>query len=107
YKNAKGFIIVFTCNECPYAKAYQDRVLALDKKYTPLGFPVIAINANDGHSADSYEKMQARAKSKGYTFPYLSDPDQVVTKQYGATNTPHTFVVGKNGNAYQLRYAGA
>lgn len=107
YKNAKGFIVVFTCNECPYAKAYQDRILALDKKYSALDFPVVAINANDGSGADSYGKMQARAKDKSYTFPYLSDPDQVITKKFGATNTPHTFVIDKKGDGYTLRYSGA
>ena len=109
YTSAKGFIIVFTCNECPYAKAYQDRILALDKKYAALGFPVLAVNANApvAQPADTYGEMQARAKEKGFTFPYLSDPDQVVTKQFGATNTPHTFVVEKNKNNYTLRYAGA
>lgn len=109
YKSAKGFIIIFTCNECPYAKAYQDRIIALDKKYAGLGFPVLAVNANDpvAQPADRYEKMQARAKEKGFAFPYLSDPDQVITKQFGATNTPHTFIVEKNNDGYALRYAGA
>ncbi|GAB3423380.1 thioredoxin family protein [Niabella aquatica] len=109
YKSAKGFILVFTCNECPYAKAYQQRILALDKKYAGVGFPVLAINANDpvAQPADTYEKMQARAKEKGFTFPYLSDPHQLITKQFGATNTPHTFIIATTGSNYTLHYAGA
>ncbi|MFT4093675.1 MAG: thioredoxin family protein [Niabella sp.] len=107
YKTAKGFIIVFTCNECPYARAYQDRIIALDKKFKPMGFPVLAINANYGNPADSYLKMTERAEEKGYTFPYLSDPGQQVTKQFGATNTPHTFIIAQNGKGFILRYAGA
>src|SRR4051812_48792394 len=73
YKDAKGFIVIFTCNHCPFAKAYEDRIIALDKKYAPKGYPVIAINPNDPSVApdDSYDKMIERAKEKGFTFPYL------------------------------------
>lgn len=109
YEGAKGFIVVFTCNECPIAKAYQNRIIALDQKYAPMGYPVIAVNANDpvAQPADTYEKMQARAKEKGFTFPYLVDPDQIVTKQFGATNTPHSFILQRNNEGYVVRYAGA
>src|SRR5205085_7626774 len=66
YKTSKGFIVVFTCNHCPYAKAYESRILALDKKYAYRGFPVIAINPNDPSAApdDSYDNMITRAKEK-------------------------------------------
>src|SRR3954462_14452704 len=78
YKNAKGFIVVFTCNHCPYAKAYESRVLELDKKYASKGYPVIAINPNDPkvEEEDSFDNMAARAKQKHYTFPYLFDETQ-------------------------------
>lgn len=109
YKDAKGFIIVFTCNHCPYAKAYEERIIALDRKYAPLGFPVIAINPNDptAYPDDSYENMQKRAKEKGYTFPYLFDEEQSVYPLFGATKTPHVFVLAKADDAYTVEYIGA
>jgi peroxiredoxin len=110
FPNAKGFIVVFTCNNCPYAKAYQDRIIALDQKYKAQGYPVIAINPNDPavEPADSYDAMKTKAKDKGYTFPYLFDPQHVVYKSYGATNTPHAFVLNKNTQGkLVVKYIGA
>jgi peroxiredoxin len=109
YKDAKGFIVIFTCNHCPYAKAYEDRIVALDKKYAPEGFPVIAINPNDAtaYPDDSYENMQKRAKEKGFTFPYLYDEQQTVYPQYGATRTPHIFILAKAGDEMTVEYIGA
>ncbi len=108
YTNAKGFIVVFTCNACPYAKAYQDRLIALDKKYKALGYPVIAINPNDpvAQPADDFESMKKLAKSKGYTFPYLVDEGQKVYPVYGATKTPHVFVLQKTDAGNVVRYTG-
>src|SRR5690606_37636002 len=70
YTDAKGFILTFTCNHCPFSKAYEDRLIALDKKYGPKGYPVIAINPSDPakDKSESFEKMQERAKEKGFTF---------------------------------------
>ena len=84
YKDAKGFIITFTCNTCPFAIAYEDRIIALDKKYASKGYPVIAINPNNPlvQSGDSYQAMQQRAKEKGFTFPYLVDEGQKVYPKY-------------------------
>jgi peroxiredoxin len=98
YPEAKGFIIVFTCNNCPYAKAYQDRIMALDKEYKSKGYPVIAINPNDPEvePADSYENMVKRAREKNYSFPYLYDEKHEIYKVYGATNTPHVYVLQKD-----------
>lgn len=109
YKQAKGFIVVFTCNHCPYAVAYEDRIIALDKKYKPLGYPVIAINPNDpaAQPKDSYEAMQTRAKEKAFTFPYLFDDGQTIYPQYGAEKTPHVFVLKKTGNKQLVKYIGA
>src|SRR5690606_30721419 len=75
YKDAKGFIVVFTCNHCPYAVAYEDRLVALDKKYKALGYPVIAIQPNDPilSPRDNMDAMKKRAADKGFTFPYLLD----------------------------------
>jgi len=109
YPNAKGVIVVFTCNHCPFAKAYEDRIIALDNKYRPMNYPVIAINPNDRDAVaeDNYATMQERAKAKNYPFPYLVDATQEIAKTYGATRTPHVFVLQKSGNDYIVKYIGA
>src|SRR5262245_43119015 len=82
YKTAKGFIVVFTCNHCPYAKAYEQRIIDLNNMYASKGFPVIAISSNDAVKVpeDSYDNMSSRAKEKKYSFPYLYDESQTVAK---------------------------
>ncbi|RCS28283.1 thioredoxin family protein [Polaribacter sp. WD7] len=97
YKEAKGFIIVFTCNMCPYSIANEDRIIALDKKYKKLGYPVIAINPNDPKAmpGDGFKEMKKRAEEKEFTFPYLFDDGQKVYPKFGATKTPHVFIVSK------------
>jgi peroxiredoxin len=109
YKDAKGFIVIFTCNHCPYSKLYEDRIIALDKKFKSAGYPVIAINPNDSikQPEDSYSGMIARADSKGFTFPYLLDADQSIAKTYGATRTPHVYLLQKEGKKYVVKYIGA
>jgi peroxiredoxin len=109
YKDAKGFIVVFTCNHCPFAKAYEDRIIALDKKYSKAGYPVIAINPNnpDKQKEDSYELMKVRAKEKGFTFPYLFDAGQKIYPQYGATKTPHVYILQKTAKGNEVKYIGA
>lgn len=109
YSSAKGFIITFTCNHCPYAIAYEDRILALDKKYASLGYPVIAINPNDAvqYPEEVFGSMQVRAEDKNFTFPYLVDETQDIAKKYGALKTPHIFVVQKEGKKLVVKYIGA
>ena len=109
FKKAKGFIVVFTCNHCPYAKKYEDRIVALDKKYKDAGYPVIAINPNDPNVQleDGFQQMITRAKEKGFTFPYLVDEGQKVYPQYGATKTPHVFILQKEGSKNIVKYIGA
>jgi peroxiredoxin len=109
YKDAKGFIVIFTCNHCPYAVAYEDRIIALDKKYKKLGYPVIAINPNNPEvqPQDSFELMQVRAKEKKFTFPYLFDEGQHIYPQYGATKTPHVYVLQKTKAGNEVKYIGA
>lgn len=109
YPNAKGYIIVFTCNHCPFAKKYEQRIMSLDKKYAALGYPVIAISPNDPAVApeDSYDELGKRAKEKGYTFPYTFDETQQVAQAFGATKTPHVFLINKEGGKLVLKYAGA
>lgn len=109
YPDAKGFIVIFTCNHCPYSVAYEDRIIALDKKYKKKGYPVIAINPNDPdlYPTDSYEAMIARANEKEFTFPYLFDDGQKIYPQYGATKTPHVFLLKKEDKGLIVRYIGA
>lgn len=107
YKKAKGFIIIFTCNMCPYSLANEDRINALDAKYKSKGFPVIAINPNDPKASkgDGFEDMKVRAKEKGFTFPYLFDEGQKVYPKFGASKTPHVYIVNKK--SMKVEYIGA
>jgi peroxiredoxin len=109
YEDAKGFLVIFTCNTCPYAKAYEDRIIALDEKYKPMGVPVIAINPNNPEKqpGDGFEEMNVRAKEKGFTFPYLLDEGQEIFPQYGATRTPHVYLLEKTDKGNIVRYIGA
>ncbi|MBN1416950.1 MAG: thioredoxin family protein [Bacteroidales bacterium] len=109
YKTAKGFVVVFTCNHCPYAQAYQERLISINNKYRLKGFPVIAINPNDPavSPGDSYEEMQKRAGEMQYTFPYLFDETQAIYKMYGAERTPHVYLLKKEGNDFRIVYIGA
>lgn len=108
FKDAKGFIITFTCNTCPFAIAYEDRIIGLDKKYASKGYPVIAINPNNPlvQPGDSYTAMQQRAKEKGFTFPYLVDEGQNVYPKFGATKTPHMYVLQKTKQGNVVKYIG-
>ncbi|MBC8111697.1 MAG: thioredoxin family protein [Verrucomicrobia bacterium] len=104
---AKGFIVIFTCNHCPYAKSYEDRIIALHQKYAPQGYPVVAINPNELTVADDdFANMQKRAKSKHFPYPYLADSDQQTAKTYGATKTPHVFLLKKSGTDLIVSYIG-
>lgn len=109
FKDAKGFIVVFTCNHCPFAQAYESRILALDKKFASQGFPVIAVNPNDPETVpdDSFDNMVKTAREKNYSFPYLLDDTQIYAKKYGATRTPHVFVLSKNNKDLVVEYIGA
>lgn len=109
YPKAEGFIVTFTCNNCPFSVAYEDRLIALHKKYADKGYPVIAINPNDAENYpdDSYEKMIVRAKEKNFPFVYLHDETQAIARKFGATRTPHMFVLKKEGNNLIIKYIGA
>lgn len=109
YKEAKGYVVIFTCNHCPYSKMYEDRIIALDKKYKEKGYPVIAINPNDPavSPGDDFDGMVTRAKYKGFTFPYLFDEGQKVYPKYGATKTPHVFLLNKEKEGLRVAYIGA
>lgn len=104
--DAKGYIVTFTCNSCPYAVKYEDRLIDLHKKYAPQGYPVIAINPNDPEvkKDDSFEAMKVRSDEKAFPFVYLFDEGQKVYPQYGATKTPHVFLLDKD---LTVKYIGA
>jgi len=109
YEGEKGVILVFTCNPCPFAKAYEQRIIQLHKDFASQGYPVVAINPNSPRVSpdDSFEKMQSRAKDKAYPFPYLQDLEQEVYPAYGATRTPHIYLLEKKGNKFKVAYVGA
>jgi peroxiredoxin len=109
YQSGKGVIVVFDCNTCPVSKSYNERIQALSKKFGPQGFPLVAINANspDVSPGDSFDNMVAQAKRKKYDFAYLIDESQEVAKAFGASNTPHVFVLKKDGTAFKVAYVGA
>ncbi|MBK8562045.1 MAG: thioredoxin family protein [Saprospiraceae bacterium] len=102
----KGYIVTFTCNTCPYAIMYEDRLIDLHNKFAPKGWHVVAIQPNDTElkPGDSYEDMKVRAKEKNFPFVYLIDEGQKVYPQYGATKTPHVFLLD---NTRKVRYIGA
>ncbi|TLV01355.1 thioredoxin family protein [Dyadobacter luticola] len=108
-QSAKGFILVFTCNTCPVAQAYEQRVMDLDKQFASKGYPVIAINANDAalSPGDNFQAMKKRSSDREYSFPYLTDETQQIAKTYGATHTPTVFVVQRDGADFIVRYIGA
>lgn len=109
YPEAKGFIVVFTCNHCPFAKLYPDRFNALHARYAKQGVPLLAINPMDTliYAEETYALMQERAKDTGFTFPYLYDDLQQMGKAFGAEHTPHAFVIWREHGAWVIRYSGA
>ena len=103
YADAKLIVLVFTCNHCPVAKAYEDRLVALQDDYKARGVQVVAVNVNN-LPADRLDKMKERAAAKGFNFPYLYDATQKMGRDYGATCTPHAFVLCKER---KIAYMGA
>jgi len=106
FENAEGYILIFTCNTCPYAVMYEDRIQELHERHAANGYPVIAINPNDPEvkEGDSFDAMKVRSKEKGFGFPYLFDAGQAVFPQYGATKTPHVYILDKE---MTVKYIGA
>src|SRR5712691_6507816 len=103
---AKALIVVFTCNHCPYAQAWEDRLNQIVHDYDPQGVHMLAISSNDvsRYPADSFEKMAERAKQKKFVFPYMYDESQQIARAYGAERTPELFIFDASGI---LRYHGA
>lgn len=109
YTQAKGFIVVFTCNHCPFAKLYSKRLNDLNAKYLPLGVPLLAINSMDTvvYSNENLKAMAVQARKRQYNFPYLFDASQLIAKQFNAQHTPQAFVIWKTENKWEIRYSGA
>ncbi|MCX8482995.1 MAG: thioredoxin family protein [Flavobacteriales bacterium] len=109
YKNAKGFIIVFTCNHCPFAKLYSQRFNDLNTKYSSLGVPLLAINSMDTamYEDESFINMKNKSTTEIFNFPYLCDNMQTVGKNFGADHTPHAYVIWKENNKWKIKYSGA
>ncbi len=109
FNDAKGVVVVFTCNHCPFAVAYEDRLIALHNAYAAKGYPILAINPNDTNTVpdDSFEKMITRAKEKDFPFAYAIDPTQKTAKNFGATRTPHVFLLQKQNGKFIVKYIGA
>lgn len=106
YEDAKGHIVVFTCNHCPYAVLYEDRLIDLHNEYAPKGYHVVAINPNDPVVVpeDDFKGMIAKSAEKAFPFTYLFDEKQEVYPQFGATKTPHVYLLD---NDMKVRYIGA
>ena len=109
YAEEEGVIVVFTCNTCPYAVAYEDRIKELATSYNEAGWPVVAIQPNDdGRSpGDSFDLMVSRASDQGYEFPYLYDESQEIARTFGATRTPHTYLLQVVEGEFVVKYIGA
>lgn len=109
FPKAKGFIVIFTCNTCPFAVASEDRIIALDAQFKEKGFPVIAINPNNPsvQPDDTFELMQLKARDKGFTFPYLYDATSMVYAQFGAKKTPHVYLLQREKGQNIVKYIGA
>jgi len=106
FARAPAFGVIFHCNHCPYAQAWEDRLIKTQQDYADRGVRVVLINANDPakYPTDDFEHMKSRAQEKGYPFPYLYDETQEIARAYGATRTPEVFLFDGAG---VLRYHGA
>jgi thiol-disulfide isomerase/thioredoxin len=100
-----GTLVIFTCNHCPFARDWEQRIVELGNGYAAKGIGVILVNANDPtmHADDGFEEMQARAKSRGMKIPYVVDDTSGVARAFGASVTPEAFLFDKTG---KLAYHG-
>ena len=103
--DGKLSVVVFTCNHCPYAKAFEQRIIDVARQYGAKGVVFYAVNPNDDvkYPDETYDNMKTRATERKYPFPYLKDGDSAVARAYGARVTPHVFVVDGTGT---VRYRG-
>lgn len=106
YADKQVVVVIFSCNHCPYVRAWEDRMIQIQADYADKGVQFLAINANDAvkYPSDSFEAMVERAREKGFNFPYLHDESQAIARAYGAQRTPEVFVFDQER---RLRYHGA
>lgn len=106
YAEKTALVVIFSCNHCPYVRAWEDRMIQIQRDLAGQGVQFIVINANNAetHPTDSFPRMQERAAEKGFNFPYLRDEEQTVARAYGAQRTPEVFVFDAQRS---LRYHGA
>ncbi len=106
FHDHRAVVVIFSCNHCPYVRAWEDRMVAIQRDYTGQHVTLVAINPNDTtrYPDDDMEHMKVRAAEKGFNFPYLRDDSQEVARAYGGTHTPHVFLLDAGG---VLRYRGA
>lgn len=109
YKDAKGFIVIFTCNKCPMAKFYSQRLNQMNEKYKKMGVPLVALNSMDtlAYAEESFRRMKLKVNNEQLKFPYLQDKKQNVAKEFKAVNTPQAFVIWKFKGKYTIQYEGA
>jgi len=98
-KGAKGTLVIFSCNHCPFVVAWEERIAKLGNEFLKKGVGVIQINSNDPAKAagDSFEGMQKRAKERGFEFPYVVDADSGIARAFGATRTPEIYLFDAAG----------
>ncbi|MBD2756179.1 thioredoxin family protein [Spirosoma validum] len=108
YRTQKGLIVVFTSNHCPFSKNYEDRLMALDRKFAPQGYPILAIMPNDpaAYEDDSFDNMKARARDRSYPYAYVIDETQSTARAFGATRTPQVYVLKQTNGQFILEYVG-
>jgi len=109
FPDVKGFVIVFTCNHCPFAKLYPQRLNELNTKYQALDIPLLAVNSMDTlmYEEEGFEIMQTKSASESFNFPYLQDGSQIVGKDFGAALTPHAYIIWKENDNWVIKYSGA
>jgi peroxiredoxin len=106
YTNRKALALIFSCNHCPYVRAWEDRMVQIQADYASQEVQLVAVSANDAekYPQDGLPAMKARAEEKGFNFPYLYDETQALAHAYGASRTPEVFLFDAQR---QLRYHGA
>jgi peroxiredoxin len=106
YAGADVLVLIQSCNHCPYVQSWEGRMIKIQRDYADRGVRVVAVNSNDANyqPADSFEKMQERAREKGFNFDYLHDEDQSLARALGSERTPEVFVLDRDR---ELVYHGA
>lgn len=105
-RDHRAVAVIFSCNHCPYVRAWEGRMIDLQREYAERGVALVAINPNDDvrYPDDSFEAMKQRAQEQGFNFRYLRDESQEVARAYGAERTPHVYLLD---SSCVLRFRGA